>query len=57
MLRKTIGQIMRLLKTNDYGVMVVNSSYYRPLASKYNYDRYMSDSEYFTLCEELREQK
>jgi len=47
------------LSPHSFGLMVVNCSYFRPMAGKSDNIslRYLSDDKYFEICEQIREAK
>ena len=56
MFKKTFQNIKRFFAPNAYGLMVVNGSYFRPMANKGNnmINPGMSDEKYFEICSDIR---
>ena len=59
MLKKATGFIKNMLSPHSFGLMVINCSYFRPMAGKSDNIslRYLSDDKYFEICEQIREAK
>ena len=57
MFNRLKNTIRNFLAPQSYGLMVVNCSYFRPMAGKRDYrsSHYLSDDKYLELCELIRE--
>ena len=57
MMNKVVRSIRNFLAPHAYGVMVVNGSYYRPLAHGKDSIGYhaLNNDQYLELCETIRE--
>ena len=57
MISELKNTIKNILSPHSYGLMVVNSNYFRPISGKHGYisDPYLSDDKYYELCEMIRE--